>query len=78
MERKGRCLTWIGFNLTEFFGFDWSQDLLSGWLIYNAHGLDDEGWGPMSSVFLDELLDRLKKRTGLKYCRLWKSRSFAG
>jgi peptidoglycan/xylan/chitin deacetylase (PgdA/CDA1 family) len=31
----------------------------SGWLIYNTHGLDDEGWGPMSSTFLDELLDRL-------------------
>lgn len=31
----------------------------SGWLIYNTHGLDDEGWGPLSSVFLDELLDRL-------------------
>ena len=31
----------------------------SGWFIYNTHGLDDEGWGPVSSVFLDELLDRL-------------------
>ncbi len=31
----------------------------SGWLIYNTHGLDEEGWGPMSSGFLDELLDRL-------------------
>ena len=31
----------------------------SGWLIYNTHGLDDEGWGPVSSGFLDELLDRL-------------------
>ncbi|MEN8227734.1 MAG: polysaccharide deacetylase family protein [Bacteroidota bacterium] len=33
-----------------------------GWLIYNTHGLDGVAWGPMSSVFLDELLDRL---TGL-------------
>jgi peptidoglycan/xylan/chitin deacetylase (PgdA/CDA1 family) len=33
----------------------------SGWMIYNAHGLDEEGWGPMSSVFLDELLGRLKE-----------------
>jgi peptidoglycan/xylan/chitin deacetylase (PgdA/CDA1 family) len=32
-----------------------------GWFIYNTHGLDDEGWGPMGSVFLDELLDRLSK-----------------
>jgi peptidoglycan/xylan/chitin deacetylase (PgdA/CDA1 family) len=31
------------------------------WLIFNAHGLDDEGWGPISSSFLDELLDRLVK-----------------
>ena len=33
----------------------------SGWLIYNTHGLDDEGWGPVSSSFLDELLDRLTR-----------------
>jgi peptidoglycan/xylan/chitin deacetylase (PgdA/CDA1 family) len=33
----------------------------SGWLIYNTHGLDEEGWGPMSSVYLDELLDRLTR-----------------
>jgi peptidoglycan/xylan/chitin deacetylase (PgdA/CDA1 family) len=32
-----------------------------GWFIYNTHGLDDEGWGPISSGFLDELLDRLTK-----------------
>lgn len=32
-----------------------------GWFIYNTHGLDDEGWGPVSSVFLDELLDRLTR-----------------
>jgi len=31
----------------------------SGWLIYNTHGLDDEGWGPMSSSFLDNLLGQL-------------------
>jgi peptidoglycan/xylan/chitin deacetylase (PgdA/CDA1 family) len=31
----------------------------SGWLIYNTHGLDDEGWGPLSSSCLDELLSRL-------------------
>jgi len=31
----------------------------SGWLVYNAHGLDDEGWGPMRSSFLEKLLDRL-------------------
>lgn len=31
----------------------------SGWLIYNTHGLDDEGWGPIRSSFLDKLLERL-------------------
>ena len=29
-----------------------------GWLIYNTHGIDAEGWGPVSSSFLDELLDK--------------------
>jgi len=33
----------------------------SGWFIYNTHGLDEEGWGPVSSMFLDELLDRLNE-----------------
>ena len=33
--------------------------LESGWLIFNAHGLDDEGWGPMRGVFLERLLERL-------------------
>jgi peptidoglycan/xylan/chitin deacetylase (PgdA/CDA1 family) len=31
----------------------------SGWLIYNTHGLDEEGWGPLSSSVLDRLLTRL-------------------
>ena len=30
-----------------------------GWLIFCAHGLDDEGWGPMRASYLDRLLDRL-------------------
>ncbi len=38
----------------------------SGWLIYNTHGLDDEGWGPVSSSFLDELLHRLTKSETVK------------
>lgn len=36
----------------------------SGWLIYNTHGLDDEGWGPLSSSYLDELLDRISSTPG--------------
>ncbi|MCJ8331902.1 MAG: polysaccharide deacetylase family protein [Lentisphaeria bacterium] len=31
----------------------------SGWLIYNTHGLDNEGWGPIGTSYLDELLYRL-------------------
>lgn len=31
----------------------------SGWLIYNVHGLDTEGWGPIRSVFLERLIQRL-------------------
>jgi peptidoglycan/xylan/chitin deacetylase (PgdA/CDA1 family) len=33
--------------------------LPSGWLIYNTHGLDEEGWGPIGSDYLGRLLDRL-------------------
>lgn len=31
----------------------------SGWLIFNTHGLDDEGWGPIRATYLERLLDRL-------------------
>lgn len=30
-----------------------------GWLILNLHGLDNEGWGPVRSRYLDGLLKRL-------------------
>lgn len=30
-----------------------------GWLILNLHGLDNEGWGPVSTNYLDALLKRL-------------------
>lgn len=30
-----------------------------GWLCYNLHGLDDEGWGPVGGDTLDRLLKRL-------------------
>jgi peptidoglycan/xylan/chitin deacetylase (PgdA/CDA1 family) len=33
-----------------------------GWLCYNLHGLDDEGWGPVGSDTLDRLLGRLVAR----------------
>jgi len=31
----------------------------SGWMIFNTHGLDDEGWGPMRATYLERLLERL-------------------
>ncbi|MBN2475160.1 MAG: polysaccharide deacetylase family protein [Pirellulales bacterium] len=31
----------------------------SGWMIFNTHGLDDEGWGPIRAAYLDRLLERL-------------------
>ena len=33
-----------------------------GWLCYNLHGLDEEGWGPVGSDTLDRLLERLVGR----------------
>jgi peptidoglycan/xylan/chitin deacetylase (PgdA/CDA1 family) len=33
-----------------------------GWLCYNAHGLDDEGWGPLGSDTLDRVLEDLVAR----------------
>ena len=31
----------------------------SGWLIFNTHGLDNEGWGPIRATYLERLLERL-------------------
>lgn len=31
----------------------------SGWLVYNTHGVDGEGWGPIRSSYLEGLLIRL-------------------
>ena len=42
----------------------WIKKLLSqpsGWLVYNTHGLDKEGWGPIRASYLDKLLDRLSR-----------------
>ena len=37
----------------------------SGWLIYNVHGLDDEGWGPIRAEYLEGLLERLSGTAGV-------------
>lgn len=33
----------------------------AGWMVYNLHGLDEEGWGPISPGYLEALLARLRK-----------------
>jgi hypothetical protein len=30
-----------------------------GWFVYNLHGLDEEGWGPIRATYLDRLLERM-------------------
>jgi peptidoglycan/xylan/chitin deacetylase (PgdA/CDA1 family) len=37
----------------------------SGWLIYNVHGLDEEGWGPIRAEYLESLLERLSSTQGV-------------
>jgi peptidoglycan/xylan/chitin deacetylase (PgdA/CDA1 family) len=32
----------------------------SGWMVYNLHGLDEEGWGPIRAEYLEKLLARLR------------------
>ena len=38
----------------------------SSWLIYNAHGLDDKGWGSIRAEYLEALLARLVKIENLE------------
>lgn len=33
----------------------------NGWLVYNLHGLDEEGWGPIRPSYLEKLLGRLRE-----------------
>jgi peptidoglycan/xylan/chitin deacetylase (PgdA/CDA1 family) len=44
-------------HLDEYIGKLLAQP--SGWLIYNVHGLDDEGWGPIRAEYLEGLLEKL-------------------
>jgi peptidoglycan/xylan/chitin deacetylase (PgdA/CDA1 family) len=62
-QKKLTCISHGPENIDQHLGetIDKFLEAPSGWFIYNTHGLDDEGWGPVSSVFLDELLDRLSK-----------------
>jgi hypothetical protein len=35
--------------------------LPEGWMVYNLHGLDEEGWGPIRPAYLEKLLRRLRE-----------------
>jgi peptidoglycan/xylan/chitin deacetylase (PgdA/CDA1 family) len=62
-QKKLTCISHGPENIDQHLGQSIEEFLKGpeGWFIYNTHGLDEEGWGPVSSVFLDELLDRLTK-----------------
>jgi peptidoglycan/xylan/chitin deacetylase (PgdA/CDA1 family) len=51
--KPGNCEEHIEGQLAQLL----SQE--SGWLIYNTHGLDDEGWAPIRASYLEKLLERL-------------------
>lgn len=48
-----RIDNWVGSQVDSFLAGE------GGWLILNVHGLDDEGWGPISTGYLEALLKRL-------------------
>ncbi len=62
-ERTGRLGCWTkGPYLNDLWVHEEINFFLEkpgGWLILNLHGLDKEGWGPLSKGFLDSLLKRL-------------------
>lgn len=52
---------------------DWVEEKVNrflagpgGWLILNLHGLDNEGWGPLSTDYFIDLLERLVNVTHLE------------
>jgi peptidoglycan/xylan/chitin deacetylase (PgdA/CDA1 family) len=46
---------WVENMVNKFLDSD------GGWMILNTHGLDKEGWGPMSTAYLESLIARLVK-----------------
>lgn len=60
-QKKLICSSHGPGNIDAFLTREIDRFLAStgGWLIFNAHGLDDEGWGPLSSSCLDGLLAKL-------------------
>ncbi len=60
-QKKLTCTTHGPENIDEHLTSEIDKLLAqpSGWLIYNTHGLDDEGWGPLRAKTLEQLLERL-------------------
>lgn len=46
---------WVEQQVNDFLKID------GGWLVLNVHGLDNEGWGPISTPYLENLIARLVK-----------------
>lgn len=44
---------WVDEHVNKFLTMD------GGWFIFNLHGLDSEGWGPVSTDYFTGLLERL-------------------
>ena len=61
-QKKLICSSHGPGNIDAFLTKEINRFLASpgGWLIFNAHGLDEEGWGPLSASHLDSLLLELK------------------
>jgi peptidoglycan/xylan/chitin deacetylase (PgdA/CDA1 family) len=53
---SGRCDEHLSMTIESFLAGE------PGWLCYNLHGLDEEGWGPVGSDTLDRLLEHLVAR----------------
>ena len=62
-------LTTIGMEEAETGLDQYLQNLFEwpdGWLIYNVHGLDGEGWGPLRREYLVRVLDKLLSRSDIQ------------
>ena len=63
-QKKLICSSQGPGNIDVFLTEEIDRFLVSpgGWLIFNAHGLDEEGWGPLSASRLDSFLFELKAK----------------
>lgn len=51
---------WVNYHVANFI------ESTGGWLVLNLHGLDGEGWGPVSARFLNQLLQQISKLSYLE------------